>query len=131
MKMIKLCRRQYSDIGNVIVFIHNEFSFFHNRQPTNPGPMSTNFYGLVGYDRVKITALIEESISIPDQHPQYPRCIPDASPIKPRSSRPTPILLADKSSLCTTSPTYSWCNYAQYRTNPDLYTWFSPPASNE
>ena len=32
----ELCRRQYSDIGNVIVFIHNEFSFIHNRQPTTP-----------------------------------------------------------------------------------------------
>ena len=28
-------------------------SYIHTRQPTNPRQMPTNFYGLVGYDRVK------------------------------------------------------------------------------
>ena len=28
-------------------------SYIHTRQPTNPRSMPTNFYGLVGYDRVK------------------------------------------------------------------------------
>ena len=30
-------------------------SYIYTRQPTNPRPMPTNFYGLVRYDRIKIT----------------------------------------------------------------------------
>ena len=45
-----------------------------------------------------------KSVSIPDQPPLYPRCIPDASTLKSRSSRPTPVLPADQSPLCTTNP---------------------------
>ena len=45
-----------------------------------------------------------KSVSIPDQHPLYPRCIPDAPTLKSRSSRPTTVLLADQSPLCTTNP---------------------------
>ena len=66
--------------------------------------MPTNFYGLVGYDRVKNYPLLLKIVSIPDQHPLYPRCIPDAPTLKSRSSRPTPVLTADQSSLCTTNP---------------------------
>ena len=66
--------------------------------------MPTNFYGLVGYDRVKNYPLSLKSVSIPDQHTLYPRCIPDAPTLKSRSSRPTPVLPADQSPLCTTNP---------------------------
>ena len=65
-------------------------SYIHTRQPTNPRPMPTNFYGLVGYDRVKNYPLWLKSVSIPDPHPLYPRFIPDAPTLKSRSSRPTP-----------------------------------------
>ena len=65
--------------------------------------MPTNFYGLVGYDRVKTYPLWLNSVSIPDQPPLYPRCIPDAPTLKSRSSRPTPVLPADQSPLCTTN----------------------------
>ena len=44
-----------------------------------------------------------KSVSIPDQRPLYPRCIPDAPTLKSRSSRPTPVLPADQSPLCTTN----------------------------
>ena len=33
--------------------VHRFLSYIHTRQPTNLRPMPTNFYGLVGYDRVK------------------------------------------------------------------------------
>ena len=79
-------------------------SYIHTRQPTNPRPMATNFYGLVGYDRVKNYPLWSKSVCIPDQPLLYPRCIPDAPALKPRSSRPTHVLPADQSPLCTTNP---------------------------
>ena len=66
--------------------------------------MPTNFYGLVGYDRVKNYPLWFKSVSIPDQHPLYPRCISDAPTLKSRYTRPTPALPADQSPLCTTNP---------------------------
>ena len=83
--------------------------------------MQTNFYCLVGYDRVKNYPLWLKSVSIPDQHPLYPRCIPDAptpKPAHPDLPRPSgwPI-----PALYDQPPTYSWCNYAQYAqygTNP-------------
>ena len=37
------------------------------------------------------------------QHPLYPRYIPDASTLKSRSFRPTPVLPADQSPLCATN----------------------------
>ena len=76
----------------------------HTRRPTNPRSFPTNFYGLVGYDRVKNYPLWLKSVSIPDKPPLYPRCIPDAPTLKSRSSRPTPVLPADQSPLCTTNP---------------------------
>ena len=84
--------------------------------------MPTNFYGSVGYDRVTNYPLWLKSVSIPDQHPLYPRCIPGAPTLKSRSSRPTyrpsgwPI-----PTLYDQPPTYSWyiyAHFAQYRTNP-------------
>ena len=66
--------------------------------------MPTNFYGLVGYDRVENNPLWLKSVSISDQPPLYPRCIHDAPTLKSRSSRPTPVLPADQSPLCTTNP---------------------------
>ena len=79
-------------------------SYNHTRQPTNPRPMPTNFYGLVGYDRVKNYPLWLKSVSIPDQHQLYPRCIPDAPTLKSRSSRPTPVLPADQSRSARPTP---------------------------
>ena len=79
-------------------------SYIHTRQPTNPRSMPTNFYGLVGYDRVKNYPLWLKSVSIPDQHPLYPRCIPDAPTLQSRSPRPTPVLPTDQSPLCMTNP---------------------------
>ena len=79
-------------------------SYIHTRRPTNPRSFPTNFYGLVGYDRVKHYPLWLKSVSIPDKPPLYPRCIPDAPTLKSRSSRPTPVLPADQSPLCTTNP---------------------------
>ena len=62
-------------------------------------------------------------------------CIPDAPTLKSRSSRPTPVLLADQSPLCTTNPrpipdttTLTTLNIGP---TPDLYAWFPLPASNE
>ena len=66
--------------------------------------MPTNFYGLVGYDRVKNYPLSLKSVSILDQPPLYPRFIPDAPTLKSRSSRPTPVFPVDQSPLCTTNP---------------------------
>ena len=66
--------------------------------------MPTNFYGLVGFDRVKNYPLWLKSVSIPDHHPLYPRCIPDAPTLKSRSPRPIPVLPTDQSPLCTTNP---------------------------
>ena len=85
-------------------FSRTALSYIHTRQPTNPRPMPTNFYGLVGYDRVKNYPLWLKSVSIPDQTPLYPRYIPDAPTLKSRSSWPTPVLPADQSPLCTTNP---------------------------
>ena len=79
-------------------------SYIHTRRPTNSRSSPTNFYGLVGYDRVKNYPLWMKSVSIPDKPPLYPRCIPDAPTLKSRSSRPTPVLPADQSPLCTTNP---------------------------
>ena len=81
-----------------------EFNPYSHQTADQPRPMSTNFYGLVGYDRVKNNPLWMKSVSIPDQHPLYPRCIPDAPTLKSRSSRPTPVHPADQSPLCTTNP---------------------------
>ena len=95
-------------------------SYIHIRQPTNPRPMPTNFYGLVGFDRVKIYPLWLKSVSIPDQNPLYPRCIPDAPTLKSRSSRPFPSFRLTNPRYTRPTPTYSWYNYAhyaQYRTN--------------
>ena len=86
-------------------------TFIPDSRPTPP-PMPTNFYGLVGYDRVKNYLLWLKSVSIPDQHPLYPRCTPDTPTLKSRSYRPTPVLPADQSSLCTTNP----------KPNPDITT---------
>ena len=66
--------------------------------------MPTDFYGLVGYDRIKNYPLWLKNVSIPDQHPLYlavslmmhPRsnpALPDQSPsfrlTNSRSARPT------------------------------------------
>ena len=110
-------------------------SYIHTRQPTNLRSMPTNFYGLVGYDRVKNYPLWLKSVSIPDQHPLYPRCIPDAPTLKSRSPRPITVLPADQFPLCTTNPqpisdttTLTTLNIGP---TPDLYAWFPLHASNE
>ena len=46
--------------------------------------------------------LFYESVSIPDQPPLYPRYIPDAPTLLSCSFRPTTVLPADQSPLCTT-----------------------------
>ena len=66
--------------------------------------MLTNFYGLVGYDRVKSYPLWLKSVIFPDQPPLYPRLIRDVPSLISRSSRPSPVLPADQSPLCTTNP---------------------------
>ena len=78
--------------------------YIHTRQPTNPRPMPTTFDGLVVYNRLKNYPLWLKSVSIPEQPPLYPHCVPDAPTLKSRSSRPTPVLPADQSPLCTTNP---------------------------
>ena len=90
-------------LGNTMVDT-GILSYIHTRRPTNPRSFPTNFYSLVGYDRVKNYPLWLQSVSIPDQPPLYPRCIPDAPTLKSRCSRPTPVLPADQSPLCTTNP---------------------------
>ena len=106
--------------------------YIHTTQPTNLRPMPTNFYGLVRYDRVKNYPLWFNSVSIPDQHTLYPRCIPDAPTLKSRSPRPTPVFRAYQSPLCTTNlrpiPDTTTLNIEP---TPDLYAWFPLPASNE
>ena len=107
----------------------------HTRRPTNPRSFPTNFYGLVGYDREKNYPLLLKSVPIPDQPPLYPRCIPDAPTLKSRSSRPTPVLPADQSPLCTTNPRHipdvTTLTTLNIGPTPDLYAWFPLPASNE
>ena len=88
----------------LILYVFIRFSYIHTRRPTNPHSFPTNFYGLVGYDRVKNYTLWLKSVSIPDQPPLYPRCIPDAPTLKSRSPRPTPVLPADQFPLFTTNP---------------------------
>ena len=105
----------------------------HSNQTADQTP--TNFYGLVGYDRVKNYPLLLKSVSIPDQHPLYLRCIPDAPTLKSRSSQPTPVLRANPSPLCTTNsrpiPDASTLTTLNIGPIPDLYAWFPLPASNE
>ena len=79
-------------------------SYIHTRHPTNSRSFPTNYYGLVGYDRVKNYPLWLKSVSILDKPLLYPRCIPDAPTLKSRSPRPTSVLPADQSPLCTTNP---------------------------
>ena len=93
--------------------LHND-----TRDPTNPRPMLTNFYGLVGYDWVKNYPLWLKSVSLPDQHPLYPRCTHAPIALFPTYPRPFDWPIP---ALHDQPPTFSWCNYAhyaQYRTNP-------------
>ena len=83
---------------------HNSVKLHSHQTPDQPRSFPTKFYGLVGYDRVKNYPLWLKSVSIPDQHPLYPRCIPDAPTLKSRSSRPTPVLPTDQSPPCMTNP---------------------------
>ena len=91
--------------------LHLGLSYIHTRQPTNPRPMPTNFYGLVGYDRVKkITSsdwraylspintrcILAVSLMHPRSNPALPDLPPSFWQTNPRSARPT--------------PTYSWHN---------------------
>ena len=108
--------------------------YIHTRQPTNPRSMPTNFYCLVGYDRVKkLPALIEERIyprSTPAVSALYPWCTHAQMPLFPIYTRPScrPI-----PALYDQPPTYSWCNYAhydQYRTNPRFDFHSRPKMSN-
>ena len=80
------------------------FKLHSHQTADQPRRMPTNFYGLVGYDRVNNYPLWLKSVSIPDQHPLYPHSIPDAPTLKSPSSRPSPVLPADQSPLCTTNP---------------------------
>ena len=76
----------------------------HSYQTADHPPTNADqFYVLVGYDRVTNYSLWLKSVSIPDQHPLYPRGISDAPKLKSRSSRPSPVLPADQSPLCTTN----------------------------
>ena len=88
---------------------HTFLSYIHTREPTNPRRMPTNFYGLVGYDRVKNYPLWFKSVSIPDQHPLYPRCIPDAP--TPRSNPALPDL----------PPSFRLTSPRSVRPIPDLF----------
>ena len=77
----------------------------------------------------KLPALIKDStciypLSTPAVPVLYPWCPHAQIPLSPTYPRPSgwPI-----PALHYQPPTYSWYNYAhfaQYRTNPDLYTWF-------
>ena len=99
-----MTRSVHGMLNGILSFTCSILSYIHTRRPTNPRSFPTNFYGLVGYDRVKNYPLWLKSVSIPDKPPLYPRCIPDAPTLKSRSSRPTPVLPADQSPLCTTNP---------------------------
>ena len=98
-------------------------SYIHTRRPTNRRSFPTNFYGLVGYDRVKITRSDWRAYLSPIN----PRCFRAVSLMHPRSNPALPDLhpsfrLTNPRSVRPT-PTYSWCNhahYSQYRTNHDL-----------
>ena len=97
--------------------------------------MPTNFYGSVGYDRVKNYPLFLKSVSIPDQHPLYPRCNPWCThaqiPLSPTYSRPSglPILaLLDQPRPIPDTTTLTTLNIGP---TPDLYAWFPLPVSNE
>ena len=81
------------------------FLKLHSHQTADQPPINADQF--LWLDRVwsgKNDPLWLKSVSIPDQLPLYPRCIPDAPTLKSRSSRPTPVLPADPSPLCTTNP---------------------------
>ena len=71
-----------------------------------------------------------KSVSIPDQHPLYPDCIPYAPTHKSRSSRPTPVFRPTYFRSARPTPTYFWysyAHYARYRTNPRSVCLISSP----
>ena len=111
------------------------FCYNHTRESTNLRPMPTNFYGLVGYDRVKkLPALIEERIyprSTPAVSALYPWCTHAQIPLSPAY----PVLPASQSPLCTTNPRSipdtTSLTMLNIGPTPDLYAWFPLPASNE
>ena len=87
---------------------HLGFNLFSSRdihtRPTHDQcrPIFMAWSGMIG---LKNYPLWLKSVSIPDQPPLYPRCIPDAPTLKSRSSRLTPpVLPVDQSPLCTTNP---------------------------
>ena len=120
-------------IPSKIADIFNEYTVKIPSHQTadNPRPMPTNFYWLVGYDRVKknirsdwrayLSPINTRCISVVSlMHQRSNPALPDLHlsfwPTNPRSARPT--------------PTYSWYNYAhyaQYWTNPRFVCLISTP----
>ena len=82
-------------------------SYIHTRRPTNPRSFPTNFYGLVGYDRVKNDPRWLKSVSIPDK----PRCIRAVSLMHPRSNPAHPDL----------PPSFRLTDSRSVRPTPDLF----------
>ena len=114
---------------------NDTLGYIYTREPINPRPMPTKllWLGLV-WSGKRLSALNEERI-YPDQHPLYPRCIPDVPTLKSHSSRPIPVLLADQSVHCTTNPRpipdTTTLTTLSIGLTPDLNAWFPLPASNE
>ena len=80
------------------------FKLHSHQTPDQPPLIPDQFLWLGRVWSGKNYPLWLKSVSIPDKPPLYPRCIPDAPTLKSRSSRPTPVLPADQSPLCTTNP---------------------------
>ena len=104
----------------------------HSHQTADqPRPMPTNFYGLVGYDRVKNYPLWLKSVSILDQHPLYPWCTHAQIPLFPTYPCPSvwPIpALHDQPRPIPDATTFTTLNIGP---TPYLYAWFPLLASNE
>ena len=100
----------YATFGTFWSLLFNFFNYIvslklHSHQtPDQPPLIPDQFLWLGRVWSGKTYPLWLKSVSIPDQPPLYPRCIPDAPTLKSRSSRPTPVLPADQSPLCTTNP---------------------------
>ena len=85
--------------------VNGPLSYIRTRQPTNPRPMPTNFYGLVGYDWVQNYPLWSKSntrciravsLMYPCPNPALPDQPSSFRLTNPRSVRPTPDLFQIK-----------------------------------
>ena len=110
-----------------IRFGHASLKLHLHQTADQPTINADQFYGLVWYDRVENYPFWLKSVSIPDQHPLYPRFILDAPTLKSRSPRPTPVLPAVQSPLCTTNHDTTTLTTLNIGPTPDQVCLISTP----